>query len=194
MMSKVTADISMSLDGYVTEPDPGGDNPLGDDPGRLHDWMFTEKTSTDAEIIDEIYATTGAVLIGRRMFDVGVEPWGDPPPFGMPVFVVTHEPRGPLPRQGGTTYHFVTGGPEAALADARDAAGDRDVGVWGGANIVTQCLQAGLLDELQLHVIPILLGNGVRLFQGLNAAGIELRKTRSIDTPRATHLRLSVLT
>jgi dihydrofolate reductase len=157
-MSKVTADISMSLDGFVTEPNPGGDNPLGDDPGRLHDWMFSEKTATDAEIVDEMYATTGAVLIGKRMFDVGVEPWGDPPPFGMPVFVVTHGSREPLPRRGGTTYHFMTGGLEAALADARAAADEKDVGVWGGANIVTQYLQAGLLDELQLHVIPILLG------------------------------------
>jgi dihydrofolate reductase len=112
----------------------------------------------------------------------------------MPVFVVTHETREPLPRRGGTTYHFVTRGLEAALADARAAADDKDVGVWGGANIVTQYLQAGLLDELQLHVVPILLGSGVRLFQDLNAAGIELRKTRSIDTPRATHLRLSILT
>ena len=184
----------MSLDGFVAEPDPGGDNPLGDDPGRLHDWMFSEKTATDAEIVDEIYAKTGAVLIGRRLFDVGVEPWGDPPPFGMPVFVVTHESREPLPRQGGTTYRFVTGGLDAALADARAASDEKDVGIWGGANIVTEYLQAGLLDELQLHVIPILLGNGVRLFQDLNAAGIELRKTRSIDTPRATHLRFSVLT
>ena len=193
MMSKVTADISMSLDGFVTEPDPGGDNPLGDDPGRLHDWMFSAKTATDAEIVDEIYATTGAVLIGKRMFDVGVEPWGDPPPFGMAVFVVTHETRDPLPRRGGTTYHFVTRGLDAALAVARAAADDKDVGVWGGPNIVTQYLQAGLLDELQLHVVPILLWNGVRLFQDLNAPRIELRKTRSIDTPRATHLLFSVL-
>ena len=192
-MSKVAADISMSLDGFVTEPDPGVDNPLEDDPGRLHDWMFSEKTADDAEIVDEIYATTGAILIGKRMFDVGVEPWGDPPPFGMPVFVVTHETREPLPRRGGTTYHFVNRGLDAGLADARAAAGEKNVGVWGGANIVTQYLQAGLLDELQLHVIPILLGNGVRLFQDLNAAGIELRETRSIDTPRATHLRFSVL-
>jgi dihydrofolate reductase len=192
-MSKVTADISMSLDGFVTDPTREATPPWGDDPGRLHDWMFSEKTAADAEVVDEIYATTGAVLIGKRMFDVGVEPWGDPPPFGMPVFVVTHETREPLPTHGGTTYHFVTGGLETALADARAAAGEQDVGVWGGANIVTQYLHAGLLDEFQLHVIPILLGNGVRLFQDLNAAGIELGKTRSIDTPRATHLRFSVL-
>ena len=111
----------------------------------------------------------------------------------MPVFVLTHESRDPLPRRGGTTYHFATGGLEAALADARAAAGDKDVGIWGGANAVTQYLQTGLVDELQLHVIPILLGSGVRLFQDLDAAGIELSKTRSIDTPRATHLRFSVL-
>ena len=92
------------------------------------------------------------------------------------------------------THHFVTNGLEAALAEARAAAEDKDVGVWGGANIVTQYLQAGLVDELQLHLIPVLLGNGVRLFQDLNAAGIELRKSRSIDTPRATHLRFSVPT
>jgi dihydrofolate reductase len=193
-MGKVTAEISMSLDGFVTEPNPGGENPLGDDPGRLHDWMFSEKTATDAEILDEIYAITGAVLIGKRMFDVGVEPWGDPPPFGMPVFVLTHESREPLPRRGGTTYHFVTDGLEAGLAQARAAADDKDVGIWGGANVITQYLQAGLLGEIQIHLIPILLGNGVRLFENLNPAGIELRKTRSIDTPRATHLRFSVPT
>ena len=193
-MSKVTADMSMSLDGFVTEPTPEAENPRGDDPGRLHDWMFSKKTATDAEIVDEIYATTGAVVIGKRMFDVGVEPWGDPPPFGMPVFVVTHESRDPLPRRGGTTYQFVTG-LEAALADAREAAGDKDVGIWGGANIVTQSLQAGLLDEIQIHLIPILLGDGVRLFQDLQApGGIQLTRTRSIDTPSATHLRFSVPT
>jgi dihydrofolate reductase len=193
-MSKVTAEVSMSLDGFVTEPNPGAGNPLGDDPGRLHDWMFSKKTATDAEILDEIYATTGAVLMGRRMFDVGLEPWGDPPPFGMPVFVLTHESREPLPRQGGTTYHFVTDGLEAGLAHARPAADDKNVGIWGGANVITQYLQAGLLDEIQIHLIPILLGNGVRLFQNLNPAGIELKKTRSIDTPSATHLRFSVPT
>ena len=92
-MSKVTADISMSLDGFVPNPIREGENPLGDDPGRLHDWMFDEKTATGAKIVDEIYASAGAVLIGKRMFDVGVEAWGDPPPFGMPVFVLTHESR-----------------------------------------------------------------------------------------------------
>jgi dihydrofolate reductase len=191
-MGKVTADISMSLDGFVTEPDHGGEHPLGRDPGRLHDWMFDAKTPADAEIVDETFARAGAVVIGKRMFDVGFEPWGDPPPFGMPVFVLTHTPRDPLPMQGGTTYHFAAGGLDAALAAARAAAGEKDVGIWGGANTVAQYLQAGLLDELNLHVIPLLLGSGVRLFDGLDPTALELTKTRSIDTPRATHLRFSV--
>jgi dihydrofolate reductase len=100
-MSKVTSDISMSLDGFITDPNASVGTPLeGNDPGRLHDWMFDAKTDADAEIVDERYASTGAVLIGKRMFDAGFEPWGDPPPFGMPVFVLTHEAREPQPNAG----------------------------------------------------------------------------------------------
>jgi dihydrofolate reductase len=123
------------------------------------------------------------------MFDVGFEPWGDPPPFRMPVFIVTHEDRPPMPMQGGTTYTFVSDGIEAALELARAAAGPRDVGVWGGANVIRQYLAAGLLDEMQLHLVPILLGGGVRLFEDLDPTGIHLRRTTSIETPGATHLR-----
>jgi dihydrofolate reductase len=104
--------------------------------------------------VDEKYASTGAILIGKRMFDVGFEPWRDPPPFGMPVFIVTHEAREPLPMQGGTTYTFVTDRTESALELASAAAGEKVVGVWGGANIRRQYLKAGLLDEMQLHLIP----------------------------------------
>jgi dihydrofolate reductase len=194
-MSKVRADISMSLDGFVTDPTASVGTPLeGDDPGRLHDWMFDAKTDTDAEIADERYSNTGAVLIGKRMFDVGFEPWGDPPPFGgMQVFIVTHERREPLPMKGGTTYNFVTDGIEAALELARAAAGDKNVGIWGGANIMRQYLKVGLLDEMQIHLIPILLGGGIRLFEDLDPEGIELRRTSSIETPSATHLRFEVV-
>lgn len=184
-MGKVTSEISMSLDGFITGPNVGVGNGMGDDGDRLHDWQFDAKTETDAAIVDEIYASTGAVLIGKRMFNVGFEPWGDPPPFGMPVFVVTHEEREPLPMQGGTTYTFVTDGIEAALELARAAAGDKNVGIWGGANIMRQYLKAGLLDEMQIHLIPVLLGNGIRLFEDLDSEGIELRRTGSNrDTER----------
>jgi dihydrofolate reductase len=192
-MGKAASEISMSLDGFITDPNAGVGNLLGDDPGRLHDWMFDAKTKTDAAIVDEIYESTGAVVIGKGMFDVGFEPWGDPPPFGMPVFVVTHEEREPLAMQGGTTYTFVTDGIEAALELARAAAGDKNVGIWGGANILRQYLKAGLLDEMHIHLVPVLLGGGVRLFEDLDPEGIELRRTSSIETPDATHLRFDVV-
>jgi dihydrofolate reductase len=193
-MTKLTADVSMSLDGFITDPTASVGTTLeGHDPGRLSDWQFAANTETDDAIVAERYASTGAVLIGKRMFDVGFEPWGDPPPFGMPVFIVTHEAREPLPMQGGTTYTFVTDGIDAALELARAAAGDKDVGVWGGANLIRQYLEAGLLDELNIHLAPLLLGGGVRLFEGLDPEGIELRRASSVETPAATHLRFDVV-
>src|SRR3981081_4643930 len=191
-MSKVVSDISMSLDGFITGPNVRVGNGMGDGGDRLHEWGFDPKTKTgnDAKIWDEKNASTGAVVIGKRMFDVGFEPWGDPPPFRMPVFVVTHEPRAPLPMQGGTTYTFVTDGIEAALELARAAAGDKNVGVWGGANTMRQDLKAGLLDEMNIHLVPVLLGGGIRLFEDLDPEGIELRRLSSIETPGATHIRL----
>jgi dihydrofolate reductase len=175
-MGKVTSDISMSLDGFITGPNVGVGNGMGDDGDRLHDWMFDEKTETDAAIVDEIYASTGAVLIGKRMFDVGFEPWGDPPPFGMPVFVVTHEEREPLPMQGGTTYTFMTDGIEYALELARAAAGVKNVGIWGGANIMRQYLRAGLLDESRSTSSPYYSGTAsgssrISILVGLNCGG-----------------------
>ena len=187
-MSKVYCEISMSLDGFITGPNVRAGNGLGDNGEHLHDWRFDAKTDADARIVDETYASTGAVVLGKGMFDVGFEPWGDPPPFRMPVFVVTHEARAPLPMQGGTIYNFVTGGIAAAIDLARAAAGDKHVGVWGGAEIIRQALKAGLLDEMKIHLIPMLLGGGIRLFEGLDPEGIELRKMSAIDTPAATHL------
>jgi dihydrofolate reductase len=192
-MGKVVVNISMSLDGFITGPNVGVGNGMGDGGERLHDWMFDAKTETDAAIVDEMYASTGAVLMGKRMFDVGFEPWGDPPPFGVPVFVVTNEAREALPMQGGTTYTFVTDGIEAALELARTAARDKNVGIWGGANIIRQYLKAGLLDEMQIHLVPILLGAGIRLFEELDPERIELRRTSSIETPSATHFRFEVV-
>jgi dihydrofolate reductase len=193
-MGKVISEISMSLDGFITDPDASVGTPLeGNDPGRLSDWQFDAKTETDAAIVDEMFESNGAILMGKRMFDAGFEPWGDPPPYGMPVFIVTHEQRERLPMQGGTTYTFVTDGIEAALDLARAAAGGKNVGVWGGANIMRQYLKAGLLDEMHIHLAPVLLGGGIRLFEGLDPDGIELRRLSSIETPGATHLRLEVV-
>jgi dihydrofolate reductase len=194
-MSKVTSEISMSLDGFITDPNASVGTPLeGDDPGRLSDWQFgAAKTDADAEVVAELYASTGAVIIGKRMFDVGFEPWGDPPPFGMPVFIVTHKEREPLPMLGGTTYTFVTDGIEAGLEQARAAAGGKDVSIWGGANLMRQYLRAGLLDEMEIHLVPILLGGGIRLFEDLTSESFELRRTRCIETPGATHLRFEVV-
>jgi dihydrofolate reductase len=192
-MSKVTSDISMSLDGFVTGPNVRPEEPMGDGGEGLHDWRFSRKTEVDAQIVDELYASTGAILMGKRMFDLGVEPWGDPPPFGMPVFVLTHEAREPQPMQGGTTYNFVTAGIEAALEQARSAAGNKNVSIWGGANVMRQYLKAGLLDEMDIHLVPILLGGGVRLFEDLASESFELRSTRCIETPSATHLRFTVV-
>jgi dihydrofolate reductase len=193
-MGKVTCDISMSLDGFIAGPNVRVGNGMGDDGDRLHAWMFGGNTETDDAIVAEKNASPGAILIGKRMFDVGFEPWGDPPPFGMPVFIVTHEAREPLPMQGGTTYTFVTKGIEAALELAREAAGDKDVGIWGGANIIQEYLKAGLLDEMQIHVVPVLFGDGTRLFEHLGGQRIELKRTSTIDTPGATHFRFSVQT
>lgn len=190
-MTKVVVEISMSLDGYITGPNEGVDNPLGDDDGALHEWMFGAGVDADAKVVAELYETSGAVVMGKRMFDVGVEPWGDPPPFGMPVFVVTHEPRQPMPMQGGTTYTFVSTGIEDALEQAKAAAGDKNVAIFGGAGIVQAYLRAGLADELQLHLIPVLLHQGIRLFDHLDGKLIKLQKVRAIETPRATHLRLA---
>lgn len=190
-MTKVVVEISMSLDGYITGPNEGVDNPLGDDDGALHEWMFGAGVDADAKVVAELYETSGAVVMGKRMFDVGVEPWGDPPPFGMPVFVVTHEPRQPMPMQGGTTYTFVSTGIEDALEQAKAAAGDTNVAIFGGAGIVQAYLRAGLADELQLHLIPVLLHQGIRLFDHLDGKLIKLQKVRAIETPRATHLRLA---
>ncbi|HEY3935762.1 MAG TPA: hypothetical protein VGL65_14205 [Gemmatimonadales bacterium] len=127
-MTRVVVGMSMSLDGFITEPDESARNRLGDNPGQLHNWMFGARTTEDAGLLEEKFATSGAVVIGRRMF--GEKPWGDPPPFHMPVFVVTHEQRAPIPMKGGTTCHFASGGIADALSQARAAAGEKDVAIW----------------------------------------------------------------
>jgi len=156
--------------------------------------------SVNSRIIEETFAAAGAYVMGRRMFDGGENPWGEEPPFRAPVFVVTHRDREVLDRQGGTSFTFVTDGLERAVALAREAAGGKDVAVAGGGTLLRQVLAAGLLDELELHIAPVLLGDGMRLFGatpgsslGLDIReGIELTPVRVIETPEVTHIRYAV--
>jgi dihydrofolate reductase len=192
-MPKVAANISTSLDGYVADRD--------DDVDRLHQWLYDlaswrkphglegGEASRDADVLEEAFATSGAIVIGKRMYDLAGG-WGEEPPFPMPVFVLTHEARDPVEKDGGTTLTFVEG-IENAVEAARSAAGDKDVAIGGGASVIQQCLAAGLLDELQIHLVPVLLGGGVPLF-GPDTSPAELECTRVIDSPAVTHLRFRV--
>ena len=202
-MGRAISDITMSLDGYVAGPNDGPELPLGERGERLHEWVYDlasfrerhgltgGKTDRDSEILDEAFASLGAVVLGRRMFD-NARGWGDNPPFHVPVFVLTHDARDQLVKDGGTTFTFVTDGIESALGQARDAAGERDVSVAGGANTIQQYLKAGLLDEIQVHLVPLLLGGGIRLFDHLGSGHVELETTRVIESARVTHLRFRV--
>jgi dihydrofolate reductase len=185
----------MSLDGFIAQ--------LNDEAGRLHDWIFagtTERSATSPRdsasgsnraVIDELFNTTGAVVMGRRTFDSGEEPWGDEPPFQMPCFVVSHRFREEVAK-GATTFTFVTDGIESAVARAKAAAGDKKVAVMG-ANIAQQCIRAGLLDELEIHLVPILFGEGIPLFEHFDTGQIELERTRVLESAGVTHLRFRVV-
>jgi dihydrofolate reductase len=211
-MGKLAVDISMSLDGFVAGPNQTLEDPLGEGGEALHEWVFATaswrerhgrtggESNADSEVVEEGLRSTGATVMGRRMYSGGEGPWeddpnadgwwGDEPPFGHPVFVLTHHAREPVTKQGGTTFTFVTGGIEAALEQARAAAPDKDVLVAGGADVIQQYLKAGRVDELQIHVVPMLLGDGVRLFENhLGRGRPELECTRVIESPAVTHLR-----
>lgn len=210
-MGAVFIDISMSLDGYIAGPNPSTEEPLGEGGESLHEWALVlaswreshgkpgGERNADDEVMSETLARQGAVVMGRNMFGGGEGPWGeDPwqgwwgedPPFRMPVFVLTHHEREPL-ELGETTFTFVTEGTESALEAAKDAASERDVLISGGANVAQQYLRAGLVDELQIHVAPVLLGGGTRLLEGLDPE-TRLEPTRVIDSPAVTHLRYRV--
>jgi dihydrofolate reductase len=203
-MGKVVANMSMSLDGFIAGPNDGPERPLGNGGERLHEWLYDltswrelhglvgGKTNRDAEILDESFKNTGAVVMGRRMFNNGEKYWGDNPPFHMPVFVLTHEAREKVVKEGGTTFTFVTDGIESALEQAKAAAGDKDVSVAGGADTVQQFIKAGLLDEIQIHLVPVLIGDGIRLFEHLGTEQIKLEITRVIESPGVIHLRYRV--
>lgn len=201
-MSRVIANITVSADGYGAGPNQTEKRPFGDDGGdgwgdRLHAWMFENADENRAEL-DQI-TPSGAYIMGRNMFGPVRGEWdrqwngwwGEDPPYHTEVFVLTHHPRDPQPMEGGTTYHFVTDGIEAALDRARAAAGDREVSVQGGARTINQYLAAGLIDELRLHIVPLMFGGGSRIFADVPALRLEQIYARAAST--VTHVTYRVL-
>jgi dihydrofolate reductase len=211
-MAKLRFDISVSADGYVAGPNQSEEHPLGEGGEQLHEWVIKlevwrrahgregGEVTASTPLFEEALDAAGAVIMGRNMFGGGPGPWGeDPwngwwgeePPFGMPVFVLTHHEREPL-TLGETTFTFVSDGIESALGQAREAAGGKNVSIGGGANAIQQYLSAGLVDEMQLNVVPVLLGGGARLFEDGAGAGLPLEQALVVHTPGVTHLRYRV--
>jgi dihydrofolate reductase len=197
-MPTVTCNISTSADGFVAGPRQSLDNPLGEGGLRLHQWHFTPHDA-DRAIVEEWQQTPGAYIMGRNMFGPGRGEWdlawrgwwGDEPPYHRPVFVLTHHRREPLMMDGGTTFHFVTDGPDSALKQATAAADGRPVEIAGGASTVNAYLQAGVIDELQVHIAPVLLGAGERLFEGVSDT-MRLEPVQVRGTPAVTHIKYRV--
>lgn len=207
-MGAVFVDMSTSLDGFVAGPNDSREHPIGEGGERLHEWVYDlaswraqhgldgGKTGQDDDLVAESIDRTGAHVMGRRMFDNGEGPWGedpfegywgDQPPFHGPVFVLTHHSREPL-ELGDTTFHFTTDGIEDALERAIEGADGKDVRISGGAGIVQQYVEAGLIDEVHLHLVPVLLGDGIRLFDRLDGP-VELERTGVLESSDVTHLR-----
>jgi len=204
-MSKVFVDVGVSLDGHIAGPNRGPNNPLGDGGISIHQWAFQTasflerlglpggQTSPDDQLVKEVFERTGAYVMGRRMFDEGEVGWPENPPFRAPVFVLTHSAREPWQRKGGTTFFFITDGIVSALEQAKTAAGGKDVRVSGGAETIRQFLESGLIDELALHIAPVLLGAGVRLLDHLGPADLELQQVGASSSPLVTHIKYRVV-
>ncbi len=214
-MSKVRIHMMMSLDGYVAGTNQRLEAPFGDGAEHFLDWVFKQQafreevlgeqggeTGPTNDVMRETAEGVGASILGRHMFGGGTGEWpvpawdgwwGPNPPYHTPVFVLTHHPRPPLAMEGGTTFHFVTDGIESALRQAREAAGDLDVRIGGGGTVADEYLRAGLVDELELHIVPWIMGDGVRLFAGLGDARPRLEQIRSVTGPEVTHLKYRVL-
>lgn len=207
-MSKLKFQISVSLDGFVAGPNQSEEHPLGEGGERLHEWVVDlaawrephgregGEVNASTPIFEKATANLGATIMGRGMFGGGSGPWGedpwrgwwgDDPPFRHPVFVLTHHERESLELEGGTTFTFVTDGIESALTQAREVAGGKDVTIGGGAEAIQQYLAAGLVDEMLLNVVPILLGSGSRLFEGLDP-GPAFEQVAVVEAPGVAHL------
>lgn len=192
-MSKLILNISMSLDGFTAGSNVRPEEPMGDNGGKLHDWMFGANASESKAVAAGFFDNIGAYIMGRRTLDLGIGLWGEDPPFHAPCFVLTGRSHDAITKQGGTSFIFVTDGIESALRQAREAAGERDIVVMGGANAAGQYFNAGLLDEIHLHLVHVLLGGGTRLFDQVAIPTTNLEKIEVTDTPGATHLKFRVL-
>ena len=204
-MGKVFVDVGVSLDGYIAGPNRGAHNPLGDGGAGIHRWVFETQSfrqrlglagganSPDDVLVNELFEGTGAYIMGRRMFDEGEGSWPEDPPFRACVFVLTHTARAAWPRKGGTTFFFVTEGISSALERAKRAAGHKDVRISGGAETVREFVAAGLVDEITLHLAPVLLGSGVRLFDHLGPGELKLEQVGVTSSALVTHLHYRVL-
>jgi dihydrofolate reductase len=212
-MSKFRFHLAVSLDGFVAGPDQDEENPLGVGGEELHEWVIKleawrkqhglegGEVNASTSVVEEIQSNVGATVMGRNMFGGGPGPWsqddpwngwwGDNPPFHTPVFVLTHHRRAPLQMEGGTTFIFVTDGIESTFDQAKHAAGGRDVLLGGGASVAQQYLGAGLIDEFELHVVPILLADGERLLE--NVGDLKLEQVRTIEAPGVTHIKYRVV-
>jgi dihydrofolate reductase len=202
--------ISISLDGFVAGPNQSAENPIGEGGMRLHDWVFATASwrrqqgldggedGPDSQVAHEVVQGVGAYIMGRKMFGGGSGPWnrewkgwwGDEPPYHVPVFVLTHHPREPLTMLGGTTFNFITDGMASALEQAQAAAGDGVVSIAGGASTIRQYLAAGSLDELYLHIVPVLLGAGERLLEDVGDPVLEPVKV--VASPAVTHIKYRI--
>lgn len=212
-MSSLRVAITMSLDGYVAGLDQNESNPLGSGGLDLHAWFFPLKAfremhgeeggdiDASSAVVEERLANVGATIMGRNMFGPVRGPWPDDswrgwwgknPPFHHPVFVLTHHPREPVEMQGGTVFYFVSDGIESALHQAKVAAGGGDVGLGGGASVVNQYLAAGLVDQIDVSIAPLILGAGERLFDGLNRGALKLKQIRAVEAPGVTHIKYDI--
>jgi dihydrofolate reductase len=210
-MGKVTCQISISLDGFVAGPNQSVDNPIGEGGMRLHEWLFATSSwrrqqggeggedGADSQVVDDVVQGVGAYIMGRKMFGGGSGPWdsewrgwwGEEPPYHVPVFVLSHHPRQPLSMLGGTTFTFVADGMASALEQAQAAAGDRIVAIAGGASTIRQYLAAGSLDELYLHIVPVILGAGERLLEDVGDPVLE--PVNVVASPAVTHIKYRIV-
>lgn len=187
-MGKVIVDVSVSLDGFMAGPNVAADNPMGDGGERLHQWLFDpDAGEADAALARQITQRVGAVVVGRRTFDVGYEAWDRQTPFPAPTFVVTHRPRPALPTQAGT-FEFVADGVASAVRQAYAVAGGKDIAVMG-CEVTREMLGLGLVDELHFHLVPVLLGGGLRLFDLPGRGLVEFDLVDTIASARVTHLK-----